>query len=122
MVSVFGPRDGHARCSVVRSGFGDHLDRVTGTLLETDGAAGATIVVEAVAAAGPELDDRLLWAGGIALVALEAIAAGETAPRFVARFGFAQAGVISANPSFDTSPPRAVRFALRAARRHRSAD
>jgi hypothetical protein len=76
---------------------------VTRTLLEANGAAGAAIVFEAVAATRPKLDDRLLRAGGVTLVALEAIAAGETAPRFVARFGFAQPGRGLSESAFDTS-------------------
>ena len=55
-----------------------------GQVLEADGAAGAAIVEVAVAQPRPELLDGLLGAGRVALVALEAIAAGQAALRLVA--------------------------------------
>ena len=48
-------------------------------LLEADGAAGAQLVLVPVALAGAELRDRVLRAGAVAAVALEAVAAGQAA-------------------------------------------
>src|SRR6266705_2917833 len=88
MVAVLG--------SISRSGqsrwFRDHLDGVTRALLEADRTAGAQPVVVAVPFAGTELDDRGFGAGRIAIVALEAIAAGETSLGLVERLLLGQAG------------------------------
>ena len=48
-------------------------------------ATGAQIEVDAIAAPAAETDDRLLGAGGKAIVAFEAVAAGQAALGFVAR-------------------------------------
>src|SRR5271166_4988438 len=74
--------------SVVSSGLGYHLNGVTGTLLEADRAACALRVIIPIAPARPELDDRVLGAGCVAVVAFETIAAGKTSLRLVARLLF----------------------------------
>src|ERR1019366_10631679 len=59
----------------------DHLDGVHRALLEAGSTPGAAVVVEAVSVSHAELDHRILRAGGQAAVTLEAVAAGEAAPR-----------------------------------------
>ena len=70
--------------------FGDHLDGMAGALLEAHRAAGAEIVVVAVALAWPQLDHRVFGASAKAAVALVAVAAGQTASSLVQRFFLAQ--------------------------------
>src|SRR5688572_10015677 len=65
----------------------DHRDRPTRALLVTDRAPGAFVEVVLVTPAGSQLDDRLLGAGREATIALEAVAARETALRLVLRRG-----------------------------------
>src|SRR6056297_4153791 len=79
-------------CSAVKAGLRDHLDGMAGTLLVAGGAAGAQAVVEAVAFAGPELDDGVLRAGGEAAVALVAVTAGQAARRLVPGLRFRDGG------------------------------
>jgi len=64
-------------------GFGDHLHRVAGALLDAYGATGAKIEIDAVAVGRTELDDCGLRAGGEATVAFEAIATREAAVGFM---------------------------------------
>ena len=71
---------------------GDHLDRMARALFEARPAAGAFRVIDTVALAGSEFDDRLLRTRGVAVVAFEAVAAGQTALRLMARLGLAQPG------------------------------
>src|SRR5579862_385382 len=78
--------------SVAPSGLRHHFDGVTRALLEAHGAAGALVVVVAIPPARPQLDDGVLRTGGIAVVALEAVAAGKTALRLVAGRRLRQAG------------------------------
>ena len=66
---------------------------MTGTGFEADRAAGAPIVQVAVTPAGPELLDRLLGTGRVALIALEAVAAGQAASGFKPGGGLAQPGL-----------------------------
>src|SRR5487761_1830665 len=77
--------------SVVSLGFRYHLNRVARTLLEADRAACTFRVIILVTPARPELDDRVLRAGRVAVVAFEAIPARKTALRLVARLLFAEA-------------------------------
>jgi len=74
-----------------RRRLGDHFDRVAWALLKANGAARAELVVDAVAAARAKLYDRLLGAGGIAVVALEAVPAGQAPASFM--------GATSRNPA-----------------------
>ena len=48
-----------------------------------DCTAGAEVVIDLVALAGPELDNRALGAGAEAAVTLEAVATGHAAPGLV---------------------------------------
>src|SRR3990167_8592749 len=87
-----GPRSGAQLEAVRRQNFAEaaepatgslwfryHFDRVAGALVEADGAAGAEVEIDGIFAALAELHDRLLGAGREAVVALEAVAAGEAA-------------------------------------------
>ena len=65
---------------------------MAGALFVARGTAGAQIELDPVEPAFPQLDNRLLGARGVAVVALEAIAAGEAAGGFVARLGLRKAG------------------------------
>jgi hypothetical protein len=56
---------------------GDHLDGVARALFETDAAAGAQVEIDPVAAAKAEPGNRLLMTSGKAIVAFEAVAAGQ---------------------------------------------
>src|ERR1700690_3815173 len=71
---------------------GDHVDGVTGALFEAGGTAGASVIGDTITPAKSELDDGGLRTGGKAVVAFVAVAAGEAALRFVARFVLGQAG------------------------------
>src|SRR5271166_2331073 len=75
-----------------RRWFRDHLDRVARALLKTDRAAGAFRVIEPIALARTELDDRRLRTGGEAVVAFKAIAATQAALRLAPRLRLGQAG------------------------------
>ena len=55
-------------------------------------AAGAQVKVHLVAPAGAEFDDGLLGTGRVAVVAFEAVAAGQAALRLAPRLGFGQSG------------------------------
>ena len=106
--STAAPRIGHPATAGTRHGpvapwpplcgFGDHLDRVAWALLEAHAAAGARRVVDAVAQARPELGDRLLRARGIAVVAFEAVAAGQAALRLVPCLGSLSPASTSSKP------------------------
>src|SRR5665213_2208091 len=65
---------------------------MAGARFEADGAARAKIIEEAVAPAGAKLLDGFFRTGGIALVAFEAVAAGEAAARLVQGFHFSKGG------------------------------
>ena len=80
-------RHGRRRRPARGSGLRLHLDGVARALLVAHRAAGAQVVVVAVEAARAELGDRLLGARRVAVVALEAVAAGQAAARLVARLG-----------------------------------
>ncbi len=58
-----------------------HRDCAAGTFRNAHGTALAIIVVEAEAFAWAELDDRIVGADAVAVVALETVAAGQAAPR-----------------------------------------
>src|SRR6476646_7334840 len=92
-----GEASGHSRGGIVLdssldSRLGRHVDGMTRTLLEARGAPRAEIQLDPIEPALPQLDDRLLGARGVAVVALEAIAAGEAPRRLVSRFLFREAG------------------------------
>src|SRR5262249_20339048 len=67
-----------------------HGDGAAGALLGAHAAPLAVVVVEAEAVAGPELDHRVVGAHPVAVVALEAVAAGEAAARLVQRVGLVE--------------------------------
>src|SRR6185295_696969 len=73
-----------------RGRFGDHLDRVTRALFETNGAARAEVVVDAIKSARAELDDGLLRTGGQTIVTFEAVAAGQASARLVTSLRLSQ--------------------------------
>src|SRR5512132_9997 len=83
---VFHSRTDRPEPSGDRARFRDHADRVARTLLEADRAARAQVVDVLVAFTGPELGDRVLGAGTVAAVALEAVAARQATPRLVDGF------------------------------------
>ena len=58
-----------------------HRDCTAGTFLSAHGTALAVVIVEAEAFAGAELDDRIVRADAVAVIALETVAAGQAAPR-----------------------------------------
>src|SRR5690348_6339728 len=71
--------------STSRSGFlGAHLDGATGAFGGAQAAALAVVVVDLVLAVG-ELDDGVVGADAVAVVAAEAVAAGHAAARLVQR-------------------------------------
>src|SRR5688572_15974776 len=72
------------------------------TLFVARRTPGTEIEIDPVEPALSELDDRLLGAGRVAVVALEAIAAGKAPRRFVARLPLGQ-------PGDDLIEPRAFR-------------
>ena len=65
---------------------------MAGTLFEAHGTAGAEIELDPVEPTLPQLGDRLFRTGGVTVVALEAITAGEAARGFIARLGLREAG------------------------------
>ena len=65
--------------------FRDHRDGVARALLETDGTTRAVGVIELIATAWSEFDDCVFGTSSITVVALEAIAAGKTPLRLIAR-------------------------------------
>src|SRR5580658_867803 len=73
-----------------RRRFGDHLDRMARALLETNRTSRAFCVVVAIAFSRPQLDDRVLRAGSVTIVALETIAAAQAALRLAPRFRLGQ--------------------------------
>ena len=75
-----------------RPRLGHHVDGMTRALFEARGAPGAEVELDPIEPALPQLDDRLLGARGVAVVALETIAAGEAPCRLVSRFSFREAG------------------------------
>src|SRR5580765_1683294 len=91
-----GEASGHSRGGIVLDRSFDsrlwrHVDGMTGALLEARGAPGAEIQIDPIEPPLPQLDDRLLGARGVAVVALEAVAARQAPGRLVARFLLRQA-------------------------------
>src|SRR5688572_5739922 len=86
----------------MRSGLWRHVDGVARALLETGGAPGTEIEFDPIEPALPQLDDRLLGTCSVAVVALEAVAAGETPRRLIARLALRQ-------PRHDFVESRALR-------------
>src|SRR5262245_51049552 len=68
-----------------------HVDGVTGALLEAGRTPGAEVEIDPIEPAFAELDDRLLGTCRVAVVALEAVAARETACRLVTCLALGQA-------------------------------
>src|SRR5947209_3898683 len=68
----------------------EHVDRVHRALLEARAAPRTAVIVEAVAAAGPELYDGLFGTRANAAVAFTAIPAGEAPLCLVTGFGSRQ--------------------------------
>src|SRR5271165_4360065 len=66
---------------------GHHLDRPARAFGGAEAAAFAIVVVELESLAGPELDDRVVGADAVAIVAFEAVAAAQTPARLVERVG-----------------------------------
>src|SRR5215813_10976064 len=69
---------------------GYHGDGAARALGGAHAAALAEVVVELEAVARPELDHRVVGAHAVAIVAFEAVAAGETAARLVERVGLVE--------------------------------
>src|SRR5205814_951294 len=69
---------------------GYHLDRPAGAFRHANAAALAVVVIELEAVAGPELDYGVIGADAVAVVALEAIAAGKTATCLEQRIGLVE--------------------------------
>src|SRR5487761_2220807 len=72
---------------------GHHLDRAARALGHADAAALAVVVVELEAQAGAELDDRVVGAHAVAVVALEAVAATQAAAGLEQRVVLGQAAL-----------------------------
>ena len=70
--------------------FRDHFDGAAGAFSGAKTAALAIVVVEFETVAGTELDHRIVRADAVAVVALEAIAARQAAPRFIERVGLVE--------------------------------
>src|SRR5512132_3795893 len=83
---VFHSRTDGPEPSGDRARFRAHADRAARTLPAAERAARAPVVAVLVASPGPELGDRVLGAGAVAAVALEAVAARQAAPRLVDGF------------------------------------
>src|SRR3974390_3856453 len=73
--------------------FRHHRDRATGALRRADTTAFAVIVIEFEPVARPELDHSVVRADAVAIVTLEAIAAGEASPRFIERVGLVESAL-----------------------------
>src|SRR4029079_3265040 len=86
------PRGGIVLDRPLNSRLRCHIDGVTRALLEARRAPRAEIQLDAIEPALPQLDDRLLGARGVAVVALEAVAAGEAPRGLVPRFLFRKTG------------------------------
>src|SRR5688572_10704766 len=69
----------------IHAGFWRHVDRMARALLEACGAPGAEVELDAIEPALAQLGDRLLGTRRVAVVALEAVAAGQAPRRLVAR-------------------------------------
>src|SRR6516165_9975446 len=65
-----------------------HHDRAAWALLGAQPATLAEIIIELESVAGPELDHGIVGADPVAVVALEAVAAGEAPARLIERVGF----------------------------------
>src|SRR5712692_3028173 len=68
----------------------DHPDRAARALCRAHPAALAVIVFERESLFGTELQNRVVGADAVAVIALEAIAAGEAPARFEERIGLIQ--------------------------------
>src|SRR6266496_1963416 len=88
---VFPPRLGAFVMANALDGFGNHCNRAAGAFRHAQSAALAVVIVEGEALARTELDHRIVGAHAIAVVAFEAIAAGETTARLEERIGFMEA-------------------------------
>jgi hypothetical protein len=75
------------RAEILSDRLWHHGYRPARTFLRTHTTAFAIIVIELESLAGAELDHGVVRTNAIAIVALEAIAAGEAAPRLVERVG-----------------------------------
>src|SRR3974390_366320 len=73
--------------------FRHHRDRATGALRRADTTAFAVIVIEFEPVDRPELDHRVVRADAVAIVTLEAIAAGKAPPRFIERVGLVESAL-----------------------------
>src|SRR5690349_8635547 len=80
------PPTGPRRLDLLRH----HLDGAAWAFLSAHAAALAIIVIELEALAGSELDHGIVRAHAVAIVALEAVAAGQAAARLVERIGLVE--------------------------------
>src|SRR6476469_10033323 len=71
---------------------GRHGDGVTRALFEARGAACTQVQLDPVEPALPELDNGLLGTRGVAVVALEAVAAGQAPRRLVTGLALGESG------------------------------
>ena len=78
---------------------GDRLDRAARAFLGADAAALAIIEVELETHARPELDHGIVGTDAVAIVALEAVAAGQAPPRLEQRVGLIEACLLYTSPS-----------------------
>ena len=65
--------------------FRDHLDGAARALFHAHSAAFTVVVIEAESVSGPELKHRIVRTDTIAVIALEAVAAGQATARFEQR-------------------------------------
>src|SRR6185436_11773329 len=79
-------------CRSFQCGLGDHLDRAAWALFEARGASGAEVEFYPIKTPLAQLDDCLLRARRVAVVALEAVAAGQAPHCFIARLALGEAG------------------------------
>src|SRR5271165_1006403 len=82
----------HGQCGSRRQRFGRHLDGVARALLEADPATRAQIEGDSIAQPAAEAGNRLLRTGRVAIVAFEAVAAGQAALCFIASLALGQPG------------------------------
>src|SRR5450756_1452400 len=76
---------------VVSHRFRNHLDGAAGAFLGADAAALAIVQVELETHARPELDHGIVGTYAVAVVALEAVAAGQATPRLKERIALVEA-------------------------------
>src|ERR1700690_2706271 len=70
--------------------FRGHLDGTARAFLGADTAALAVIEVELETHAGPELDHGIVGTDAVAIVAFEAVAAGQAPPRLIERIALVE--------------------------------